>query len=67
MGLLKPRPALAFGYMEVRIDADALEVSDQITYLYKWVYRTVRFGNLLTTAQLAQRSKYLELRNVVSL
>jgi DNA mismatch repair protein MSH5 len=35
MGLLKPRPALAFGHMEVRVDADAPEVSDQITYLYK--------------------------------
>lgn len=35
MGLLKSRPALAFGHMEVRIDSDALEVSDQITYLYK--------------------------------
>ncbi|KAG9186743.1 hypothetical protein G6011_09851 [Alternaria panax] len=36
MGLLKPRPALAFGHMEVRIDADASEVSDQITYLYNF-------------------------------
>jgi DNA mismatch repair protein MSH5 len=35
MGLLKPKPALAFGHMEVRIDAEAPEVSDQITYLYK--------------------------------
>jgi DNA mismatch repair protein MSH5 len=35
MGLLRPRPALAFGHMEVRIDTNASEVSDQITYLYK--------------------------------
>ncbi|KAL1792204.1 hypothetical protein ACET3X_009955 [Alternaria dauci] len=34
MGLLKPRPALAFSHMEVRIDADASEISDQVTYLY---------------------------------
>ncbi|KAF2856085.1 hypothetical protein T440DRAFT_494901 [Plenodomus tracheiphilus IPT5] len=34
MGHLNPRPALAFGHMEVRIDTDALEVDDQITYLY---------------------------------
>ncbi|CAN9167596.1 unnamed protein product [Alternaria alternata] len=36
MGLLKPRPALAFGHMEVRIDVEASEVSDQITYLYNF-------------------------------
>lgn len=30
-----PTTALAFGHMEVRVDADASEVSDQITYLYK--------------------------------
>jgi DNA mismatch repair protein MSH5 len=35
MGLLKPRPALKFGHMEVRIDTAASEVGDQITYLYK--------------------------------
>ncbi|KAH9865564.1 hypothetical protein J1614_009149 [Plenodomus biglobosus] len=35
MGHLDLRPALAFGHMEVRIDTDALEVNDQITYLYK--------------------------------
>ncbi|KAA8625153.1 MutS Mismatch repair ATPase [Pyrenophora tritici-repentis] len=34
--LLKPRPALAFGHLEVRIDTDAVEVSDQITYLYNF-------------------------------
>jgi DNA mismatch repair protein MSH5 len=37
MELLKPRLSLAFGHMEVRIDAEASEVSDQITYLYKYV------------------------------
>lgn len=31
---LRPRPALAFAHMEVRIDADQREVEDQITYLY---------------------------------
>ncbi|CAO2650650.1 Nn.00g019420.m01.CDS01 [Neocucurbitaria sp. VM-36] len=36
MGFLKPRPPLAFGHMEVRIDADASNVSDQITYLYNF-------------------------------
>ncbi|EFQ91292.1 hypothetical protein PTT_11889 [Pyrenophora teres f. teres 0-1] len=35
-GLLKPRPALAFGYLEVRIDTNAVEVNDQITYLYNF-------------------------------
>jgi DNA mismatch repair protein MSH5 len=35
MGFLRPRPALAFGHMEVRIDINASEASDQITYLYK--------------------------------
>jgi DNA mismatch repair protein MSH5 len=35
MGFLKPRPFLAFGHMEVRIDSEASEVGDQITYLYK--------------------------------
>ena len=35
MGLLQPRPALGFGYMEVQVDTEAKEVSDQVTYLYK--------------------------------
>ncbi len=35
-GFLRPRPFLAFGYMEVRIDRDAQDVEDQITYLYKY-------------------------------
>ncbi|KAL5113758.1 hypothetical protein ACEQ8H_008370 [Pleosporales sp. CAS-2024a] len=34
MGLLKPRSMLAFGHMEVRIDTEASEASEQITYLY---------------------------------
>jgi hypothetical protein len=38
MGLVKPRPNLTFGHMEVRIDTEASEVSDQVTYLYKLVY-----------------------------
>ncbi|KAI8936520.1 hypothetical protein NX059_006924 [Plenodomus lindquistii] len=36
MGHLEPRAALAFGHMEVRIDTDASEVNDQITYLYNF-------------------------------
>jgi DNA mismatch repair protein MSH5 len=35
MGFLKPKPALAFGHMEVHIDTEASDVGDQITYLYK--------------------------------
>jgi hypothetical protein len=30
MGLLKPRPALAFGHMEVRVDTDAPDVAEQV-------------------------------------
>ncbi|KAL9099242.1 MAG: hypothetical protein Q9163_005233 [Psora crenata] len=36
-GFLKPRPCLAFGYMEVRLDKDAQDVQDQITYLYNFI------------------------------
>ncbi|KAF2632157.1 hypothetical protein BU25DRAFT_487709 [Macroventuria anomochaeta] len=36
MGLLKPRPALAFGHLEVQVDADKSQVDDQITYLYNF-------------------------------
>ncbi|KAL6169067.1 hypothetical protein ACJQWK_05427 [Exserohilum turcicum] len=36
MGLLQPRPALGLGYMEVRVDTEASEVCDQITYLYNF-------------------------------
>lgn len=35
-GFLKPRPSLEFGYMEVRLDQDAQDVEDQITYLYNF-------------------------------
>ncbi|KAF2804902.1 uncharacterized protein BDZ99DRAFT_425101 [Mytilinidion resinicola] len=35
-GFLKPRPSLAFGHMEVRVDTTASEVDDQITYLYNF-------------------------------
>ena len=35
-GFLKPRPSLAFGYMEVRLDREAQDLEDQITYLYKY-------------------------------
>ncbi|KAL8944068.1 MAG: hypothetical protein Q9216_000659 [Gyalolechia sp. 2 TL-2023] len=34
-GFLVPRPYLAFGHMEVRIDMESEAVKDQITYLYK--------------------------------
>lgn len=34
-GFLPPRPALAFGHMEVRVDAEVEEFENQITYLYK--------------------------------
>ena len=34
-GFLHSRPGLAFGRMEVRIDRDAKEMEQQITYLYK--------------------------------
>ena len=36
MGLLKPRPTLAFGHLEVKVDAEKSQVDDQITYLYKY-------------------------------
>ncbi|RAR08460.1 DNA mismatch repair protein MutS [Stemphylium lycopersici] len=36
MGLLRSRPALGFGYMEVRVNTEAQEISDQITYLYNF-------------------------------
>ncbi|KAF3043231.1 MutS protein msh5 [Didymella heteroderae] len=36
MGLLKPSPALSFGHLEVKIDAEKSHVDDQITYLYNF-------------------------------
>ncbi|KAF2686455.1 hypothetical protein K458DRAFT_476351 [Lentithecium fluviatile CBS 122367] len=35
-GLLKPSPNLGLGHMQVRIDENASEVDDQITYLYNY-------------------------------
>ncbi|KAF2706863.1 hypothetical protein K504DRAFT_412485 [Pleomassaria siparia CBS 279.74] len=35
-GLLKPRPSLAFGHMEVLVDTESGEPKDQITYLYNF-------------------------------
>ena len=35
-GFLHERPALSFAHMEVKTDAEASEVEDQITYLYKY-------------------------------
>jgi DNA mismatch repair protein MSH5 len=37
MDMVKPRPALAFGHMEVRIDRVSQQSQEQITYLYKSV------------------------------
>lgn len=34
-GFLRQRPSLEFGYMEVRLDREAEDVEDQLTYLYK--------------------------------
>ncbi|KAI4088531.1 MAG: hypothetical protein LQ339_008707 [Xanthoria mediterranea] len=34
-GFLQPRPLLAFGHMEIRVDMEADAVEEQITYLYK--------------------------------
>lgn len=36
-GFLRPRPHLGFGHMEIRVDENAHEAGDQITYLYKFV------------------------------
>ncbi|KAK3708862.1 hypothetical protein LTR37_011192 [Vermiconidia calcicola] len=35
-GFLQPRPSLSFAHMEVKVDARASEVDDQITYLYNY-------------------------------
>ena len=35
-GFLQPRPSLGFAHMEVRVDTDASEVDNQITYLYNY-------------------------------
>lgn len=36
-GFLQDRPELSFGHMEVRVNTQAEEVEDQITYLYNYV------------------------------
>ncbi|KAH6615072.1 muts domain V-domain-containing protein [Boeremia exigua] len=36
MELLNLRPALAFGHLEVKVDAEKSQVDDQITYLYNF-------------------------------
>ncbi|KAE8444261.1 hypothetical protein EG329_000761 [Mollisiaceae sp. DMI_Dod_QoI] len=36
-GFLADRPELSFGHMEVRVDTEAEQVEDQITYLYNFV------------------------------
>ncbi|KAF2428685.1 hypothetical protein EJ08DRAFT_324329 [Tothia fuscella] len=35
-GFLPPRPSLAFGFMEVHVEPNPVEVSRQITYLYQF-------------------------------
>jgi len=35
-GFLAQRPSLAFGYMEVRVEQEVVDLEDQITYLYKY-------------------------------
>ncbi|KAH7414103.1 muts domain V-domain-containing protein [Phaeosphaeria sp. MPI-PUGE-AT-0046c] len=36
LGFLRSQPSLAFGHMEVRVDTEASDVGDQITYLYNF-------------------------------
>ena len=38
-GFLEPRPDMIFGHMQVRVDLEAVDVEDQITYLYKYKCR----------------------------
>lgn len=40
-GFLRPRPSLAFGHMEIRVDVEEEEMENQITYLYKYKYLIV--------------------------
>ncbi|KAF2198323.1 hypothetical protein GQ43DRAFT_465698 [Delitschia confertaspora ATCC 74209] len=35
-GLFQPRPAVTFAHMEVRIDSEAPDVAEQVTYLYNF-------------------------------
>ncbi|KAF3049875.1 MutS protein msh5 [Didymella keratinophila] len=35
-GLLRPRPTLSFGHLEVQVNAEKSQVDDQITYLYNF-------------------------------
>jgi DNA mismatch repair protein MSH5 len=65
-GFLKPRPGLAFGHMEVRMDTQASNAEDQITYLYN--YRPERstssFGTICAAmngieAKIVERADHL--------
>ena len=38
-GFLQPRPSLTYGSMEVRLDREAEELENQVTYLYKYELR----------------------------
>ena len=49
-GFLKPRPELAFGHMQVRIDDDAREIENQVTFLYKLVPLMSKRKHFLTIA-----------------
>jgi DNA mismatch repair protein MSH5 len=48
VGALEPRPSLAFGHMEVRVDTETSTVGDQVTYLYNFVpgRSTSSFGTI---------------------
>ena len=35
-GFLPPQPFLGFGYMEIRLEQGAVDLEDQIAYLYKY-------------------------------
>lgn len=47
-GFLQPRPELSFAHMEVKVDTQASEVDDQITYLYN--YRPERSNSSFGTS-----------------
>lgn len=40
-GFLAPHPSLAFGHFEVRVDVNAPQIEDQVTYLYKSALITI--------------------------
>lgn len=40
-GFLRPRSSLAYGHMEIRVDAEEEKMENQITYLYKYNFLIV--------------------------